>query len=141
MKDGFCFKADTLEELAVLTGMDPKRLTATTERMNELVKLGKDEDFYKDAQWLREVKTGPFYAIKGNLRTYATTGGADVNEHFQALDKDGNVIPGIYAIGQDAGGLYSDSYDMHIAEGTASSWAICGGKIAVDHIVANRKAK
>ena len=141
VKDGFCFKADTLEELAELTGMDPKRLKATTERMNELVKLGKDEDFYKDAQWLREVKTGPFYAIKGSLRTYATTGGADVNEHFQALDKDGNVIPGIYAIGQDAGGLYSDSYDMSIAEGTASSWAICGGKIAVDHIVANRKAK
>lgn len=141
VKDGFCYKADTLEELAKLTGMDPKRLKATTERMNELVKLGKDEDFYKDAQWLREVKTGPFYAIKGSLRTYATTGGADVNEHFQPLDKDGNVIQGIYAIGQDAGGLYSDSYDMHIAEGTASSWAICGGKIAVDHIVANRKAK
>lgn len=141
VKDGFCYKADTLEELAKLTGMDPKRLKATTERMNELVKLGKDEDFYKDAQWLREVKTGPFYAIKGSLRTYATTGGADVNEHFQPLDKDGNVIQGIYAIGQDAGGLYSDSYDMHIAEGTASSWAICGGKIAVDHIVANRKVK
>lgn len=28
--------------------------------MNELVKLGKDEDFYKDAQWLREVKDRTF---------------------------------------------------------------------------------
>ena len=46
---------------------------------------------------------------------------------------------GLYAIGQDAGGLYSDSYDMHIAEGTASSWAICGGKLAVDHIVSQKK--
>ncbi|MDR3771625.1 MAG: hypothetical protein Q3Y13_09825, partial [Sutterella sp.] len=34
---------------------------------------------------------------------------------------------------------YSDSYDMHIAEGTASSWAICGGKLAVDHIVSQKK--
>lgn len=139
VKDGFCFKANTLEELAELTGMDPDRLKATAQRMNELVKLGKDEDFYKDPQWLREVKTGPFYAIKGSLRMYATTGGASVNEHFQPLDANGNVIRGIYAIGQDAGGLYSDSYDMHIAEGTASSWAICGGKLAVDHIASSTK--
>ncbi len=141
VKDGFCFKAQTLDELAKMTGMDPKRLKASANRMNELVKLGKDEDFYKDPKWLREVKTGPFYAIKGSLRTYATTGGADVNEHFQPLDADGNVIQGIYAIGQDAGGLYSDSYDMHIAEGTASSWAICGGKLAVDHVIAAKKTK
>lgn len=138
-KDGFCFKAATLEELAAKTGMDPQRLTATASRMNELVKLGKDEDFYKDAQWLREVKTGPFYAIKGSLRMYATTGGASVNENFQPLNADGEPIPGIYAIGQDAGGLYSDSYDMHIAEGTASSWAINGGKLAVEHFVKTRK--
>lgn len=141
VKDGFCFKADTLEELARLTGMDPKRLASTVERMNELVKLGKDEDFYKDPQWLREVKTGPFYAIKGSLRMYATTGGARVNEYFQPLDAKGNVIRGIYAIGQDAGGLYSDSYDMHIAEGTASSWAICGGKLSVDHILSSKQQK
>ena len=63
-KDGFCFKAATLEELAAKTGMDPQRLTATASRMNELVKLGKDEDFYKDAQWLREVKTGPSMPLK-----------------------------------------------------------------------------
>lgn len=110
VKDGFCYKADTLEDLAKMTGMDPARLAATANRMNKLVKIGKDEDFYKDSEWLREVKTGPFYAIKG-----------------------------IYAIGQDGGGLYSDSYDMHIAEGTASSWAICGGKLAVDHIVKTAK--
>lgn len=139
VKDGFCYKADTLEDLAKMTGMDPARRAATANRMNKLVKIGKDEDFYKDSEWLREVKTGPFYAIKGSLRTYATTGGASVNEYFQPLDEKGNVIKGIYAIGQDGGGLYSDSYDMHIAEGTASSWAICGGKLAVDHIVKTAK--
>lgn len=141
VKDGFCFKAETLDDLAKQTGMDPARLAETVKRMNELTAIGHDEDFYKDAQWLREVKTGPFYAIKGSLRTYATTGGSSVNEHFQSLTPEGKPIPGLYAIGQDAGGLYSDSYDMHIAEGTASSWAICGGKLAVDHIVAGKKAK
>lgn len=134
-KMGVCFKANTLDELAKKTGMDPERLKATVDRMNEMAEAKYDDQFYKDPQWLREVKTGPFYAIKGSLRTYATTGGSAVNEKFQAMNKDGKPIPGLYAIGQDAGGMYSDSYDMHIAEGTASSWAINGGRLAVRHIV------
>lgn len=134
VQKGFCYKAATLAELAKLTGMDPAKLQATVDRMNQMTANKKDDEFYKDSQWLREVKQGPFYAIKGSLRTYATVGGASVNEHFQPLTADGKVIEGIYAIGQDAGGLYSDSYDMHIAEGTASSWAINGGRLSVEHI-------
>lgn len=133
VKKGFCYKADTLDGLAKATGMDPKRLAATAEKMNAMTKAGKDDEFYKPSEWLREVKTGPFYAIKGSLRMYATTGGASVNEYFQPLRPDGEPIQGIYAIGQDAGGLYSDSYDMHIAEGTASSWAINGGRLSMKH--------
>ena len=135
VKKGFCYKADTLEGLAKATGMDPKRLVATAEKMNAMTKAGKDDEFYKPSEWLREVKTGPFYAIKGSLRMYATTGGASVNEYFQPLRPDGEPIQGIYAIGQDAGGLYSDSYDMHIAEGTASSWAINGGRLSMKHFI------
>lgn len=139
IQKGFCYKADTLEGLAKATGMDPKRLAATAEKMNAMTKAGKDDEFYKDATWLREVKTGPFYAIKGSLRMYATTGGASVNEYFQPIRENGEVIQGIYAIGQDAGGLYSDSYDMHIAEGTASSWAINGGRLSMKHFTQMQK--
>ena len=114
--------------------MDPERLKKAVDRMNAMTDNRKDDEYYKDPQWLRYVKKGPFYAIKGSLRTYATVGGANVNENFQPLTPDGRVIKGLYAIGQDAGGLYSDSYDMHIAEGTASSWAINGGRLAVEHI-------
>ena len=139
VEKGFCFKADTLEGLARATGMDPKRLQATVDKMNAMTAEGRDDEFYKDPQWLREVKTGPFYAIKGSLRMYATTGGASVNEHFKPLKPDGEPIPGLYAIGQDAGGLYSDSYDMHIAEGTASSWAINGGRLSIEHFAKTHK--
>ncbi len=138
VKQGFAFKADTLDELARITGMDPERLKASADKMNRMTSEKADDQFYKDPQWLREVKTGPFYAIKGFLRMYATTGGSRVNEKFQSLKADGTPIKGLYAIGQDAGGLYSDSYDMHIAEGTASSWAIGGGRLAVRHIVTGK---
>jgi len=134
VKKGFCFKAGSIRELAKQTGMDPERLKKAVDRMNAMTDNRKDDEYYKDPQWLRYDKKGPFYAIKGSLRTYATVGGANVNEHFQPLTADGRVIKGLYAIGQDAGGLYSDSYDMHIAEGTASSWAINGGCLAVEHI-------
>ncbi len=133
-KMGFCFKANTLDELAKKTGMDPKLLKISTDRMNAMYAAKYDDQFYKDPKWLRPIDKGPFYAIKGSLRMYSTTGGAAVNSNFQVTDTNGAVIPGLYAIGQDAGGLYSDSYDMHIAEGTASSWAINGGRFAPMHI-------
>lgn len=133
-KQGFCFKAKSLDELAKKTGMDPKILKATADRMNQMYTAKYDDQFYKDPKWLRSVEKGPFYAIKGSLRMYSTTGGAAVNSDFQVTDANGKVIEGLYAIGQDAGGLYSDSYDMHIAEGTASSWAINGGRFAPVHI-------
>lgn len=139
VKRGFCFKADTLEGLAKKTGMDPARLKFTCERMNAMTKAQKDDEFYKDARWLRAVKTGPFYAIQGELAMFATTGGASVDTNYQVLNAKGYPIPGLYAIGQDAGGLYSDSYDMHIAEGTASSWAITGGRMAARHVAELKK--
>ena len=139
VQQGFAFKANSLDELAKMTGMDAAVLKATTQEMTNMAKAGEDTLFYKDAIWLRPVQKGPFYAIKGSLRMYATTGGAKVNENFQPLTKDDKVIEGVYVLGQDAGGLYSDSYDMHIAEGTASSWAINGGRLAIEHLVKTMK--
>jgi fumarate reductase flavoprotein subunit len=134
IKDKVAFKANTLDELAKQTGMNPAILKKTAERMTAMTKEKYDDQFYKSHTWLRALDKGPFYAIKTSLRMYSTAGGAKVNEHFQVLTKDFAPIPNLYAIGQDAGGLYSDSYDMSIAEGTASSWAINGGRLAVRHI-------
>ena len=48
-------------------------------------------------------------------------------------------FPGLYAIGHDAGGVYGDSYDLKVGEGTASSFAINSGRMAVEDIVAKIK--
>jgi fumarate reductase flavoprotein subunit len=138
-KLGCAFKANTLAGLAKETGMDPKALEKTAADMNRFYEQKYDSQYYKDPKWLRPVKRGPFYAILGHLRMYATTGGARVNDWFQPIDHSGKIIPGLYAIGQDAGGLYSDSYDMHIAPGTASAWAIGGGRLAVKHFLETHK--
>lgn len=133
-KAGFAYKANSLNELARKTGMDPAVLNATAAQMNRLYENRYDDQFYKDPTWLRPVKKGPFYALKGSLRMYSTCGGAKINEYFQPMTVDNKVLQGVYAIGQDAGGLYGDSYDMNIGPGTASSWAITGGRLSVEHI-------
>ena len=56
------------------------------------------------------------------------------------LDKDDRVIPGLYATGHDAGGVYGDSYDLKVGEGTASAFAINSGRMAVMDILAKEKA-
>ena len=132
-------KAATLDELAKKTGMDPVKLKMSVANNNKYAAQGYDEEFYKDRKGLRKMEKGPFYAFKTVLKMYATLGGARVNENWQVLDKQGKVIPGLYATGQDAGGLYSDSYDMHIAEGTGSAWAIAGGRLSVKHIKESTK--
>ena len=54
---------------------------------------------------------------------------------MEVVDKNDQVIPGLYAIGHDAGGFYGDSYDLKIGEGSASSFAVNGGRIAVKNIL------
>jgi fumarate reductase flavoprotein subunit len=53
---------------------------------------------------------------------------------MQALNGDGEAIPGLYVTGMDMGGLYDSTYDL-LAEGSASSFALSSGRIAVQSIV------
>ena len=65
---------------------------------------------------------------------FLTLGGVQINTNMQALDIDENPIPGLYVTGQDMGGLYDSTYDL-LAEGSASSFALSSGRIAVRDIV------
>jgi fumarate reductase flavoprotein subunit len=76
---------------------------------------------------------GPYYALKGLRAFFLTLGGVQVNARMQALDEKGEAIPGLYVTGQDMGGLYDSTYDL-LAEGSASSFALSSGRIAVRSI-------
>lgn len=130
-KAGWAFKADTLEELARKTGMDPAKLVATVEEYNGFAAVRHDAQFAKDPKYLREVKTGPFYAIKSVASTLGTLGGIKANEKFEVVTPDETPIPGLYAVGNDVGGMYGDSYDLLMA-GSTVGFAVNSGRIAVD---------
>lgn len=101
------WKADTLEELAdKLEIADVDAFIASVARWNDLVAAGKDSDFGLPANYLTSIDTPPFYGIHRRVRMSAICSGIEVNSELQCVTPDGDVIEGLYAIGNAAGGFY-----------------------------------
>ena len=90
-----------------------------------------DAEFSKDPAYLCEVKTGPFYAIKSVASSLGTLGGIKANERFEVVTQDETPIRGLYAAGNDVGGMYGDSYDLLMA-GSTVGFAVNSARIAVE---------
>lgn len=100
------YTADTLEDLAAQLEIDPAALKASVERYNELVALGKDEDFGVPAKYLNTIDTPPFYGIHRHIRLSAICSGLSVDENNQVLDENDAPLDNLYAIGNCAGYFY-----------------------------------
>jgi fumarate reductase flavoprotein subunit len=138
MKEGWCYKANTLAELARQLDIPPKTLQATIDRVNYFVKTGFDDDFGRKKEHLFAFASkGPYYALKGIRAYFLTLGGLKMNADLQVYDAKENIIPGLYVAGQDMGGLYDSSYDL-LLEGSASGFALTSGRMAAQHIIKTR---
>jgi predicted oxidoreductase len=59
------------------------------------------------------------------------TGGLDVNEKIQVLNTDRQVIPGLYAVGQDSSGVLYNDTEAYVGYGAADQgWAVTAGRWA-----------
>lgn len=106
VKAGTLLKADTLEELAEKAGMDPDTLVNTIKKYNSYVDAGNDPEFGKSAFNLK-CEVAPFYATPRKPAIHHTMGGLKINPKAQVLDEKDQVIPGLYAAGEVAGGLHA----------------------------------
>jgi len=122
--------ADSVEELARLAAMDPAVLRATVDEYNAFCAKKHDDLFAKDPRYLRPLVGPKFYAVKARTVFLGTKGGIKINERMEVLDTKNAVIPGLYAGGFDAGGMYGDSYPIHVSSGLSSAFAINSGRIA-----------
>lgn len=129
---GYITRADTVEDLAGLIGMDPAVLRGTVDAYNECCAAGEDSMFGKDPQYLDAVEEGPFYAILGCAFYYTTAGALDVNEKMQVLGSDGQTpIGGLYAVGTDSMGVLMSEQEQYLDYGgAASGWAFTSGRLA-----------
>jgi len=79
---------------------------------------------------------GPYYAIKCKPTPYATTAGLDVDSQIRVLKTDGSVMNGLYAGGNDSGGVLYSPQDSYAYYGsTAMGWAMTSGRLAGIHAV------
>ena len=124
------FQADSVKELALKIKVEPAVLQETVDEYNKYCELKHDALFAKNPKYLRPIKWPRFYAVKAQTVFLGTIGGIKINYNTEVLDKADNVIPGMYAGGFDAGGLYGDSYSMKCSTGLASGFALNSGRIA-----------
>jgi fumarate reductase flavoprotein subunit len=123
------YAAESVEELAGKIGLSPTVLKATVEEYNGFCKKGHDDLFAKDPKYLQPLRGPKFYALKSNLVFLGTLGGIKINHKMEVVDKKENPIPGLYAGGMDAGGIYGDSYDVKTCGGTLA-FGVNSGRIA-----------
>jgi fumarate reductase flavoprotein subunit len=134
-------EADTIKELARKTGCDPVVLTDTVDEYNRYCEQGYDDLFGKDRRYLRPLKGPKYYAIKALTIFLGTMGGIKINAQAEVVDKKEKPIPGLYAGGFDAGGMYGESYPIRAASGLASAFALNSGRIAGVNAVRYLKTK
>lgn len=122
------YKGNTIDELAKSMDVDADTLQASVNQYNQAIVMGHDDAYAANTSRLVEVKEGPYYAVKYVARNLGTLGGISINENMQVLDKDFNVIKGLYAAGADAGGMYGKAYVDF--EGGTLGFAYTSGRLA-----------
>lgn len=100
---GMLSKANTIEELAKITGMS--QLPQTVSAYNGYQKNGKDEAFGREDMPLNLSKA-PFYAVKVAPGIHHTMGGVAVDTDSNVLDLQSWKIPGLFAAGEVTGGVH-----------------------------------
>jgi fumarate reductase flavoprotein subunit len=135
----YVYVADSLEDLAAQTGINPAGLKAGIEEYNLFCDNGYDPVFYKRHKSLRPLRTPKYYAMKFLPGAYGSLGGIKVNYRCEVVDKEWNPIPGLYGAGTDANTLYGDSYPF-ILPGNTMGWALNSGRMAGESAAAYAKS-
>jgi 3-oxosteroid 1-dehydrogenase len=150
LSSGYIRKADTLEELAAQCDIDPQGLTQTVERFNRGAANGQDVEFHKGERaydryygdprqkpnpCVGPVDKPPFYAIALYPGDVGTCGGLLTDEHARVVDRDGQVMPGLYAAGNCTASVMGRTYP---GAGASIGASFIFGWIAAHHMTGNR---
>src|SRR5260370_25450877 len=132
-------KADTLEALAErLEGVDPKGFLDTVRAFNAAPRpdvkfnpnihdgLRTQGLLIDKSNWAQKLDTPPYEAYGVTTGITFTFGGLKITTEAAVEDVTGQLIPGLYAAGEIAGGLYYHNY----ASGTGLMAGAVFGRIA-----------
>lgn len=122
--DKVFWKGETLEELAAKIGVDAAGLKDSARKMTEYAQSGKDLDFdrggnvfdryYGDPRLknpnLAAIDKGPFYAMQVWPGEIGTKGGLVTDQEARVLNTQGQVIEGLYCVGNNSASVMGPSY-------------------------------
>ncbi len=128
VEKGSAFVADTLDGLAQQAGIDVEGFKATVTEYNQMIKDGKDTKFDKDLTGQAPIEKSKFYAVKVVPATLGTMVGLKTNLDTQVIDKSGNAIIGLYAVGEVANGDFFNIF--YPASGTSIQMSLTFGRVA-----------
>lgn len=117
-----------LEELADRLGIEADTLAATITEYNEIAARGEDLEFERRA--LARVESAPYYALRLRPGALSTTGGPRISGDGEVLGGDGAPLPGLYAAGTVAAGVFGDLYP---SGGSPIAMAMTFGFLAGQH--------
>jgi len=152
ISSGYLKKADTLEELAGICGIDPEGLARTAQTFNRDAEAGTDTEFNRggrvyDRVWgdptvrpnpvLGAVSKPPFYAIEVYPGDVGTAGGVVIDEHARVLDTSGTPIEGLYAAGNCTASIFGRTYP---GAGASIAATFAFGYIGAQHALDQAKA-
>jgi fumarate reductase flavoprotein subunit len=116
IQEGFAVQANTLEDLAQKTGIDPGKLKRTVEKYNGYVEAKHDPDFQrglyremgKRQMFPGKIESPPFYSIKITPGIHHCCGGLRINKYGQVMDAilGDVIIQKLYAAGKVIGGTH-----------------------------------
>lgn len=136
---GTMLRANSLEELASAAGIPADALKDSVDRYNELAAKGVDEDFGKNGELLFPIQEPPFYAVPRRAFSLSCLQGLTINLDSQVLDTEGQVIPGLYACGNNSGGNWiAGPVQPMCIPGVPTARAIITARVAIEAIVSGR---
>lgn len=125
LRNGYLFEGRTLADLARATGIDATGLEATVRTYNVDAVRGEDPAFgrgrtsfnryladpeHRPNPCVAPVQTGPFYAVKVLMGDLGTFDGLQTRVTGEVLKRDGSVIEGLYAVGNDRASMMGGNY-------------------------------
>jgi succinate dehydrogenase/fumarate reductase flavoprotein subunit len=129
--------ASSIQDLARQAGLPTKSLSATVSHWNSMIDSGRDTEFQRfglsDPKPPR-IGRPPYYAIQFFPLARKSLGGVAVDASCRALDRQGQPLPGVYAVGELAGvgGLNGRA----ALEGTMLGPSVLMGRVAAKDVLA-----
>lgn len=102
-KEGTLIVANTVDELAKKMGVKPAVLKETIDTYNKAVDTKKDPMGRGTTMLVNKIAKAPFYAGKVTMKRHHTMGGVVINTNAEVIDRDGKVIPNLWAAGEVTG--------------------------------------